>query len=184
MRRLRRFARVVLAGVDRLYQRWHHLRPVGPLMFVGRTRYQGPTRQFDGGTTLEPGDPLGTLHFDNARLAALEGGSPTATGLKFARQLFRSMRSLGELATQDEAFRDVAVFQGIGWIRHGTELGLIHEPYPPGPRQRFLARYLRLLVWAFAAEELTAQHTRPEPTVTWLTRDVLLSNFAREGRHG
>jgi peptidoglycan-N-acetylglucosamine deacetylase len=184
MKRARSLARTCLAGVDRLYRRWHRLRPVGPLMLVGRTRYRGPARRFADGATLEPGDPLGTLHFDNTRLAALGTGSATGTGLQFARQLFRSMRSLGELVTQDEDFRDIAVFRGIGWIRHGGDLGFLHEPLPPGPRQRFLARYLRLLVWAFAAEERTAERTRPEPTVTWLTRDVLLTNFTREGRHG
>jgi hypothetical protein len=181
---LRLLARRILERVDRVYRRWHRLRPVGPLMLVGLTRYSGPARRFPDGATLAPGDPLGTLHFDNARLAALSHDSPNATGLKFARQLFRSMRSLGELAMHDEDFRDVAVFQGIGWIRHGGELGLIHEPFPPGARRRFLARYLRLLVWAFAADERTAAQTHPEPTVTWLTRNVLLERFAREGRHG
>jgi hypothetical protein len=184
VRRTRAFARTVLTGIDRCYRRWHRLQPAGPLMLIGRTRYRGPSRRFADATTLEPGDVLGTLHFDNARLAALGAGSPTATGLQFARGLFRSMRSLGELVAHDEAFRGVAVFRGIGWIRHGAELGLVHEPYPPGPRQRFLAWYLRLLVWAFAAEEHTAEHTHPEPTVTWLTRNVLLTRFAREGRHG
>jgi len=182
--RLRLFVRRILARIDRLYRRWHRLRPVGSLMFVGRTRYHGPARRFADGATLAPGDWLGTLHFDNARLAALGGDSPNATGLQFARQLFRSMRSLGELATHDEDFRDVAVFQGIGWIRHGGELGLVHEPFPPGPRKRFLARYLRLLVWAFAADERTAAQAQPEPTVTWLTRGVLLERFARQDRHG
>lgn len=184
MTRLRLFVRRILARIDRLYRRWHRLRPVGSLMFVGRTRYHGPARRFADGATLAPGDWLGTLHFDNARLAALGGDSPNATGLQFARQLFRSMRSLGELATHDEDFRDVAVFQGIGWIRHGGELGLVHEPFPPGPRKRFLARYLRLLVWAFAADERTAAQAQPEPTVTWLTRGVLLERFARQDRHG
>lgn len=184
MKRTRSLARTCLTAIDRLYRRMHHLRPAGPLMLVGTTRYRGPARRFPDGTALEPGDLLGTLHFDNARVAALETGTPTATGLQFARGLFRSMRSIGELVKNDAAFQDVAVFQGIGWIRHGGELGLIHEPFPPGPRQRWLAWYLHLLVWAFAAEEHTAAHTRPEPTVTWLTRDVLLARFARESRHG
>jgi hypothetical protein len=182
--RSRLVARRCLTGIDRLYRRLHRLQPVGPLMLIGLTRYRGPARRFDDGATLEPGDLVGTLHFDNARLAALETGTTSATGFQFARGLFRSMRSLRELVVRDEAFREVAVFQGIGWIRHGAELGFIHEPLPPGPRHRFVAWYLRLLVWAFAADEHTAEQTRPEPTVTWLTRDVLLDRFAREGRHG
>lgn len=184
MRSARLLVRRCLTAIDLVYRRLHRLRRVGSMLLIGQTRYRGPSRSFPGGTTLEPGDLLGTIHFDNASIAALETGTPAATGLKFARQLLRSLRSLGELVARDEAFRDVTVFQGIGWIRHGAEVGFIHEPHPPGYRQRFLAWYLRLLVWAFAAEERTAELSRPEVTVSWLTRDVLVTRFAREGSRG
>lgn len=184
MRPLRLLARRCLSAVDWLYRRLHGLRPVGSLLYIGQTRYQGPSRRFPDGTVLEPGDLLGTLHFDNAGIAALETGTTVATGLKFARQLLRSLRSLGEFVTRDETFRDVKVIQGVGWIRHGAEVGFIHEPYPSGWRQRFLACHLRLLVWAFAAEERTAKLSRPEVTVSWLTRNVLLTRFARESSRG
>ena len=184
MRSARLLVRRCLTAIDLVYHRLHRLRRVGPMLLIGQTRYRGPSRSFPGGTTLKPGDLLGTIHFDNASIAALETGTPAATGLKFARQLLRSLRSLGELVARDEAFRDVTVFQGIGWIRHGAEVGFIHEPHPPGYRQRFLAWYLRLLVWAFAAEERTAELSRPEVTVSWLTRDVLVTRFAREGSRG
>jgi hypothetical protein len=184
VRRLRSLVRRGLAGIDRDYQRRHQLTPVGPLLFVGRERYAGPARTFADGTRIEPGDLLGTLHFDNSRVAELETGAPTATGLRFARLMFQSLKRLGELATSDEAFRDIAVFRGIGWLRHGGDLGFENEPMPPGLRQRFLTRYLRLLVWAFAADERTARSSRPEPTVTWLTRSVLLTRFNRGSRHG
>jgi hypothetical protein len=184
MKPLRSVAQSCLKGVDRAYRRWHRLQPVGPVMYVGRTRYQGPARRFADGATLEPGDPIATIHFNNERLAALTNSSPSATGLHFARLVFPSLHRLGELLKSDEEFRDVAVVQGIGWFHHGGDLGVVNEPLPPGPRRILLARYLRLLVWAFAAEEHTARHARPEPTVTWLTRDVLLTRFARESRHG
>lgn len=184
MKPLRRLARRCLVVVDRAYRRWHHLRPVGPVMYIGRTRYRGPERQFADGAILRSGDFIGTMHFDNQRLAALANDSPSATGMHFARLVFPSLRRLGDLLQTDEAFRDVAVVQGVGWFHHGTELGVVNEPLPPGPRRRFLARYLRLLVWAFAPNERSAHSVQPEPTVTWLTRHVLLTRFARESRHG
>lgn len=184
MKALRILAQRCLGAVDRVYRRWHHLRPVGPVMYVGRTRYRGPERRFADGATVRAGDFIGTMHFDNERLAALANHSPSATGLHFARLVFPSLRRLGELLQTDEAFREVAVVQGVGWFHHGTDLGVVIEPIPPGPRRRFLARYLRLLAWAFAPDERSARNVRPEPTVTWLTRDVLLTRFARESRHG
>lgn len=184
MKPLRLLARRCLGTVDRAYRRWHRLRPVGPVMYIGRTRYRGPERHFADGTTLRPDDLIGTMHFDNQRLAALANDSPSATGLHFARLVFPSLRRLGDLLQTDEAFREVAVVQGVGWFHHGAELGVVNEPVPPGPRRRFLSWYLRLLVWTFAPDERRARSVRPEPTVTWITRGVLLTRFARERRHG
>lgn len=180
---LRTVAQRCLGTVDRVYRRWHRLRRVGPVMYIGRTRYRGPERQFPDGATLHPGDLIGTMHFDNERLAALANQSTSAIGLHFARLVFPSLRRLGDLLQTDEAFREVAVVQGVGWFHHGAELGVVNEPVPSGPRRLFLALYLRLLVWAFAPDEHRARSARPEPTVTWLTRGVLLTRFARESRH-
>lgn len=181
---LRRLAQRFLGAVDRGYRRWHRLRPVGPVMYVGRTQYNGPERHFADGTTLRPGDFIGTMHFDNQRLATLANQSPSATGMHFARLVFPSLRRLGELLQTDEAFREIAVVQGMGWFHHGADLGVVNEPVPPGPRRLFLARYMRLLAWAFAPDDRRARSVRPEPTVTWITRGVLMARFARENRHG
>ncbi len=180
----RRLTQRTLGAVDRVYRRWHDLRPVGPVLYVGRTRYSGPERHFADGATLRPGDYIGTIHFNNQRLLGLANHSPSATGLHFARLLFPSLRRLGRLLQTDDSFREIVVMQGVGWFHHGLNLGVVVEPIPPGPRRRFLKRYLRLLAWAFAPDERSARCARPEPTVTWLTRDVLLNRFSRETRHG
>lgn len=183
MKLLRALAQHGLGAVDRVYRRWHRLQPVGPVLHVGRTRYRGPGREFADGATLRPGDFIGTMHFDNQRIAALAHHSRSATGMHFARLVFPSLRRLGELLENDEAFRDVVVMQGVGWFDHGTTLGIVNEPIPPGPRRRLLARYLGLMAWAFAPDQGSAGDARRDPTVTWITRGVLLTRFARESRH-
>lgn len=174
---LRHVVRHCLRAVDGFYQRWHRLQRVGPLLFVGQAHYRGPPRQFPDGTELGPGDVLGILHFNNARIAALEAGTPTAVALGFARLLFESLRVLADLCRNDERFREIKAFQGIGWLRHGAQIGFINEPVAEGRRKRFLAAHIGLLVWAYAPRNGTAIAASPEPTVTWLTRAALLRRF-------
>ena len=184
MERLRRLARSALRRVDDLYRLLHGLQAVGPVLFVGRRRYHGPARRFADGTQLNPGDVLGTLHFNNARIAALDAATPNAIAVRFIRLLMESMRSLAELAHEDGPFGDLAVFQGIGWWEHGKPFGFIGEPFPESGRKRFLAVHIGLLVWAFAPPASTAIAARPEPRISWITRDTLIKRYGRAERPG
>jgi hypothetical protein len=184
MERLRRIARSALSGVDDLYRRRFELQPVGPILFVGRSRYRGPARRFADGTQLQPGDMLGTLHFNNARIAALEAATPNAVAVRFVRLLLQSLRDLAELAHEGRPFGDLAVFQGLGWWRHGESVGFISEPFPEGRRKRFLAVHIGLLVWAFAPPASTAIAARPEPRISWITRDALIERYGSAKERG
>lgn len=177
MEPLRRIVRSALHTVDRVYRLSHGLQPVGPILFVGRTRYAGPPKAFADGTRLQPGDALGTLHFNNARIASLEADTPTAIAFGFFRLLLESLRILAELAREGGPFADLAVFQGIGWLRQGERVGFIGEPFPEGRRKRFLTVHIGLLVWAFAPSASTAIATRPQPRISWMTRATLLERF-------
>jgi hypothetical protein len=177
MERLRRVLRTALRAVDELYRVQHRLKPVGPVLFVGKARYAGPVRKFADGTQLRPGDILGTLHFNNARIATLDGDSPAALAFGFARLFRESLRTLAALARDDGPFGDVAVFQGIGWWRQGEKTGFISEPFPEGRRKRFLTRHIGLLVWAFAPRTSTAIAARPEPRISWITHTTLITRF-------
>lgn len=183
MERVRRIVRSCLRRVDALYRLRHRLRPVGPLLLVGRDRYSGPAKRFPDGTELRSGDSIGTLHFDNARIAALDAETPNAIGLSFARLLLESLRNLAELSGAHGPFGDVAAFRGIGWLRQGARFGFINEPFPEGRRKRFLAVHIGLLVWAFAPTGGTAIVARPEPRVSWITRDTVLTRFGRRSKH-
>jgi hypothetical protein len=177
MESVRRSLRFAFQGVDALYRLQHRLRPVGPVLFVGKVRYTGPVKAFADGTQLRPGDPLGTLHFNNARIAALNAESPTAIAFSFMRLLRVSLRTLVELGRDDGPFGDVTVFQGIGWWRQGEKAGFVSEPHPEGRRKRFLALHIGLLVWAFAPSTSTAIAARPEPRISWITRKTLIRRF-------
>jgi len=183
MEAVRRMARSGLRGVDALYRLRHRLQPVGPLLLVGRDGYDGAARRFPDGTELQSADLIGTLHFDNARIAALDAKTPNAIGLSFARLLVESLGNLAELARAGGPYGDVAVFRGIGWMRQGAHLGFVSEPFPEGRRKRFLAVHIGLLVWAFAPTGGTAIVARPEPRLIWMTRDTLLERYANHRKH-
>ncbi|HEX9772413.1 MAG TPA: hypothetical protein VGA44_03025 [Steroidobacteraceae bacterium] len=183
MQVLRRIAQACVGRVDALYRRRHRLQPVGPMLYVARARYPGPALRFADGTQLARGDTYGTLHFDNARIAALGEGSRIRTGVRFSRLLRQSFRSLAERTRDDPALRDVPVFQGITWIReHGGRLGITSEPLPRGARRSLLAAHFRLLRWVFAPSVRTGTSAPPEPRMFWLTRGDLLENFGRDDR--
>lgn len=179
LQRLRRLAQRGLCRVDELYHRWHRLQPVGEILYVGRTRYRGPAMAFADGTRLAPGDFVGTLHFNNARFSRLEADSSRRTALGFARLMLESLRILAQRGRRDPQFAEVTVYHGVTWLSsHGKQIGFLTQPFPDGPRNRLMAAYFRLLVWAFAPAQETRAAARPEPTIYWLTREQLLSRFA------
>jgi hypothetical protein len=183
MEAVRRMVRSCLRGVDALYRLRHRLRPVGPVLLIGREGYDGPNRRFPDGTELGSGALIGTLHFDNARIAALDAETPNAIGLSFARLLMESLANLAELARVGGPYGDVAVFRGIGWMNQGERIGFVSEPFPEGRRKRFLTLHIGLLVWAFAPTRGTAIVARPQPRLIWLTRDALLQRFGNRRKH-
>ncbi len=182
MNRLRRILRPCLRSIDSAYRRSHDLEPVAPLLHVGVVRYQGVERHFNDGTRLRDGDPLGVLHFDNAVVAELDSTSRPAIGLRFARMLFDSLYQLAALCHQDPRYSEVQVFRGIGCNRHGKNLGFLIEPYAGGWHTSLVALHTRLLIWVYTPSDETVADSRPMPTVTWLTRTVLLDRFGKRGK--
>lgn len=176
----RSIARACLARVDTLYRRRHGLRPVGPMLYVGRARYRGPAMTFADGTSLAPGDPYGTLHFDNSRIASLGEVSRNRSGVRFGRLLRDSLAKLADASRDDPALAALPAFHGVSWIRdHGAHVGFVSEAVPRGLRRRLLAAHFRLLRWAFAPSLRAARTETPEPRTFWLTRKNLQRSFGR-----
>jgi len=187
MSRLHRVARWVLGKVDGWYYRRHQLRTLGPVLYLGRTQYQGPPLEFEDGTVLRENDPIGRLHFNNASIAALGEGSMHRVGFRFARLMRESLRRLAEAAQHDPHFADVRVFQGLTWIpSHGEGVGFVSTPLPDTWRSKLLGLHFRLLMWVFAPAARIRERARSEPRLYWLTRRALVRNLGKlkvdEGR--
>lgn len=162
------------------YRRYFRLQAVGPVLYLGQGAHRGPCRALADGTSLSPGDPLGILHFNNARIADLH--RPHANpGFAFARLLWRSLRILAQQAQSDPVLRQVVAFRGVTWIPpHGQRVGFEVEPLPDGLRTRWLQWHFRLLLYVFAPEINPGTARRLRPYVFWLTRRQLIRHFAVE----
>lgn len=178
MDRVRKITQSCLLRVDALYCKRHRLQLVGDILYVGRSVYRGPAREFADGTRLASGDFVGSLHFNNARFPQIDADNSRRAALRFLRLMLDSMHNLADRARQDPIFADLTVYHAVSWLPpHGQRVGFTTEPFPDGPRKRLMAAYFRLLVWAYAPAEETRASARPDPTVYWLTRKELLRRF-------
>lgn len=172
---LLRLGRAAFHAYDALYRALFRLQAVGPMLLVGRTRYRGAARRFPDGSRLEAGDALGTLHFDNSRIASLGGGRPG-----FRRMLRASLQELAGRSTEDPMLRPVSVYRGVTWLRpHGRRYGFLAEPLPRGPARRLLQAHFGLLRRALLPRQAAAP---VRPHVFWLTRRQLERHFGAQTR--
>jgi hypothetical protein len=166
-----------LRRVDELYGRRHRLQAVGPILYVGRDNYRGPTIQFVDDTLLEVGAEVGTLHFNNNRFTQFDAESTTGAALTFARLMIQSLRALADKARTDPNFSDLEVFHAVSWLPgYGERIGFVTAPYPDGVKKRLMTAYFRLLIWAFAPVE-QSRSARPNPHFYWLTRKELVRRY-------
>ena len=146
MNGLRRAVRRLLEAIDALYRRRLRLTPVGPLLFVGVEPLQAPALELADGTRLPRGTPIGQLHFNNARAAAIPAANRLQNGVRFARLLRHSLAELAARARDDVALRDVMVYEGVTWFApHGGAVGFESDLLPAGWRRRLLQAHFRLL---------------------------------------
>lgn len=175
--------RRALERVDDFYRRRFELAPVGPLLYVGLERHEGAPCALQDGTRLEPGAWIGRLHFNNARAASVEADTRPQAGIRFARLLRDSFAELADRARGDTPLRDVAVFEGITWLRaHGGAVGFAAEPLPQGPQRWLLGAHFRLLIWAFAPVARGSAMLEVAPHRFRITRDALLASFGARRR--
>jgi hypothetical protein len=182
--RTRRVLRRTFEHVDDWYRTRFQLAPVGPLLYVGLERHEGPPCALDDGTRLEPGAWIGRLHFNNARAASVEADSRLQAGVRFARLLRDSFGELADRARADAALREVTLFEGITWLRaHGGNVGFDAQPLPRGVRRWLLGAHFRLLIWAFAPVARSSAILEVEPHRFRITRRALIESFgARRAR--
>lgn len=180
---LRSFAARVLSRIDAWYRRRYRLRAIGPVLLVSCAPYEGAARQFPDGTWLRASEPLGELHFNNARIAMLGEGSRQTAGVRFARLFRQSLRDLAIQAQTARELRDVKVFHGVTWFKpHGGKVGFVSEPAPTGLKSRWRRSYFRLLAWGFAPNS-ARRKIDFAPRQFWITRGELIKHFGPEASH-
>jgi len=174
----RRFIRATLERVDRYYRDRFELRPVGPLLYLGLEQHQGDACPLYDGTRLEPGGWVGRLHFNNSQAASLQASSRLQAGVRFARLLRDSLGELADRARHDAHVREVALYEGITWLRqHGTSVGFEAQPLPLGLRRWLLGLHFRLLIWTFAPAARAAAMADVAPSRFRITRQALIQHF-------
>jgi hypothetical protein len=170
----------LMARIDNWYFHRHQLRPLGPALHIGCSRYRGPDLQFADGTVLRDNEVIGELHFNNASLSTIGDNSTHRTGFRFARLMRQSLRTLAESALSDPLLRDIRVYHGVTWLpEHGNVVGFESRPLAATMRNRFIRGYLRLLLWTFAPASRKRARAVIEPRDYWLTRDTLAQNVGK-----
>lgn len=165
---------------DDFYRHKQRLEPVGPMLLIGEDDYGGEPRAFDDGTVLNPGQPVGTLHFDNKYLLMHTASQGRRVGLVFREKLFRSLEQLARTAHTGK-YRHLPVYTGVTWLAsHGEKIGFRTEPLAENWRNRLLVFHFSVILYAFYGRGKAGNRlNRLRPRRFWLTRRQLLENFLR-----
>lgn len=179
----------VLVGVyERLYRLVQGLEApeaeVGPALSVA-VRWSFRRIRLAGGVVIHPGDRIGILHLNNARVVTLhaDGRPPLAVGLAFRRDLFASLRELAALASGGgrlaaaRAFAATTIFhRGLRRLGFETERRRLVWPGYVAAYQRAL---LTTLHPAGAARVRRLALVRAERL--WIAREALLARYGAAG---
>jgi len=166
--------------LERWFERRYQIRPIGEGGYVvrmGVILHRGRRLVLGDGTVVNPGDPVGELHIDNRRTAALH--SEGRGGLRFRREVFRLLPVLAnDLATRPEYHAINAVCGASLFWAEATRAGFEYRPFPPFTRwwltwwERFLmARYHPM------GRQRLAEGQRTELRQVWITRRTLLERY-------
>lgn len=167
----------ILRGFDRAYQRAKRLQPVGQLLYIRKSTYEGPSRVLGKEKLLRAGESVGVIHFNNRGLQdaqkKVHGGA-----FVFARLMLASLADLAEAAEHDPALKQLVAFRGTTWIPpHGKRVGFEVVPLPDTWLNRLRAQYFRLLLYAFNPASSRRFRQRLRAYEFWLAREDLLRQF-------
>lgn len=169
---------------DRGYRLLHHLdtpaSEVRPALRI-EIRRCGRAKTLPDGTRLSRGDPIGVIHLNNARIAALhqDGLRPSAVGLEFRRQLLASLGALAALASPGRPLAAVPAFVATT-IFHQLLARLGFEPESDGRVwPRLVAVYQRALLASVhpAGSIRLRRSTYRRARRLWLSRTTLLARY-------
>lgn len=181
--------RAAIPAYDWIYRAAHGLTgpesEVGPALRVEIRKSRWSLRLSEG-TVIRPGDPVGFIHVNNDRVAALhsDGLSPIAVGLEFRRRLVVSLETLAGLAGPGDrlahltAFAATTIFhEGLGRLGFETESRGLRWPKVVGRYQRALMRSLHGGT-PIGLHGSTYQHAER----VWISRQKLIDLFGSARR--
>ena len=180
---------LLLCGYDFAY-RWLHgltdpASAVGPVLRVRVTRHRGRPLILGDGTSIRRGDPIGDIHLDNERMAALhEGGRRSRwAGLAFRRAFHASLEALAEAVGNAPRYRGVTAFTATTIFHKGTDLmGFEIRPLSRRFAARLVAAYERSLISRFhpLGRQRPGRFRFGEARQIWISREELIRRYAGE----
>ena len=178
--------RRLLDWLDRWVERHEQFRPIGQggyIMRMKKARYRGPGLVLMDGTAVNSGDPVGELHLDNHRAAALhlEGSG----GFRFRQEIYRLLPALAlDLCTCPE-YHEINAVCGATMFWKSPALmsktGFEQRPLPPFTRW-WLGTWERILLAGYHPEgqRRLRKGRRTETRQVWITRRTLLRSLERQ----
>ncbi len=153
------------------------------LLLICYHDYQGnkPVVTNDG-VTINPGDPVGELHFNNKKITEL-AALPSDRSMEW--RLFEIIKAEFATLTQASAAElipnNVKGFYGVNVLAVGAKrLGFTLVPIPPGWNRWWLGFWesvLRLIYYSFKTKKKASIKRTMDPYEIWISRDELTRKY-------
>ncbi len=173
----------LLQALNRWVVRHDRIDPIGTGGYILRlklTRHRGPRVVLRDGTVIRRGDPVGELHLDNERAAALHAQGHG--GIRFRREVYRALAALAAELARREEYRPIAAVYGASlfWAE-AAHAGFEYRDIPPFTRW-WLGWWERYLLSQYHPEgRRRLEHgRRTELREVWMSRAAVLA-FGRPG---
>jgi len=123
----KRFAIALWLGWEKVFHNVFKLKEIvvnNETMFYYRLiPYRGQEVQLNNGTSLQKGDMIAELHFDNKKLSniAFQSKTTVALGVKMIREIERALPQLGKQIFTEDRAKEVKAVYGVSMINRGAE---------------------------------------------------------------
>lgn len=155
------------------------------LLMVCYHGYQGKEQVItNDGVVIEPGDPVGELHFNNKKITEI-AALPSERSMEW--RLFEMIKT--EFGTLAEAIdsglvpNNIKAFYGVNVLSAGAKrLGFTLIPLPPGWERWWLGFWesvLRLVYYSFKTKKKTSLKRTMDPYEIWISNNELVRRYAQ-----
>lgn len=145
--------------------------------------YQGKKQVITkDGVTIDPGDPVGELHFNNKRITEIAAlASERSMEWRLFEMLKAEFAALAEAGVGGLIPSKVKAFFGVNVLAVGAKrLGFTLVPIPPGWNRWWLGFWesvLRLIYYSFKTKKKVSLKRTMDPYEIWISSDELIRKF-------